>query len=60
MALGLHPQFAQAQKAAKKDKVRVGIIGTGYRGQSHIEMLVQRKDTEIGQFFLLILVIADV
>jgi hypothetical protein len=50
MALGLHPQFAQAQKAAKKDKVRVGIIGTGYRGQSHIEMLVQRKDTEIVSF----------
>ena len=39
MALGLNPMFIKAQSNAKKDKVRVGIIGTGYRGQSHIEML---------------------
>lgn len=50
MALGLSPQFAQAQKAAIKDKVRVGLIGTGLRGQNHLEMLVQRKDTVIVSF----------
>ena len=50
MALGLNPMFIKAQSSAKKDKVRVGIIGTGYRGQSHIEMLCQRTDTVIVAF----------
>ena len=50
MALGLNPMFIKAQSNAKKDKVRVGIIGTGYRGQSHIEMLCQRTDTVIVAF----------
>ena len=50
MALGLSPQFIKAQSSAKKDKVRLGIIGTGYRGQSHIEMLIQRTDTVIVAF----------
>jgi len=50
MALGLHPMFIKAQSSAKKDKVRIGIIGTGYRGQSHLEMLCQRTDTVIVAF----------
>ena len=50
MALGLSPQFIKAQSSAKKDKVRLGIIGTGYRGQNHIEMLIQRTDTVIVAF----------
>ncbi len=50
MALGLNPRFIKAQASAKKDKVRVGIIGTGYRGQNHIEMLCQRTDTVIVAF----------
>ena len=50
MALGLNPMFIKAQSSAKKDKVRVGIIGTGYRGQSHLEMLCQRTDTVIVAF----------
>jgi len=50
MALGLNPMFIKAQSSAKKDKVRIGIIGTGYRGQSHIEMLCQRTDTVIVAF----------
>jgi predicted dehydrogenase len=50
MALGLNPMFIKAQSSAKKDKVKIGIIGTGYRGQSHIEMLCQRTDTVIVAF----------
>ena len=50
MALGLNPMFIKAQSSAKKDKVRIGIIGTGYRGQNHIEMLCQRTDTVIVAF----------
>jgi predicted dehydrogenase len=50
MALGLNPMFIKAQSSAKKDKVSIGIIGTGYRGQSHIEMLCQRTDTVIVAF----------
>ena len=42
IALGLSPQFIKAQSNTKMDKVRIGIIGTGYRGQSHLEMLCQR------------------
>ena len=50
MALGLSPQFIKAQSSAKKDTVRIGIIGTGFRGQDHIEMLIQRNDTTIVAF----------
>ena len=50
MAIGLTPKFIKAQSSVKKDVVRIGIIGTGYRGQSHIDMLCQRKDTIIVAF----------
>ena len=50
MAIGLSPKFIKAQSSVKKDKVRIGIIGTGFRGQSHLEMLCQRKDTIIVSF----------
>jgi FlaA1/EpsC-like NDP-sugar epimerase len=50
MAIGLSPQFIMDQSTAKMDKVRLGIIGTGYRGQNHIDMLCERKDTEIIAF----------
>ena len=50
MALGLSPQFIKAQSPSKKDTIRIGIIGTGFRGQSHLEMLCQRKDTVIVSF----------
>jgi hypothetical protein len=50
MALGLSPELIKAQASAKKDKVNIGIIGTGFRGQSHLEMLCQRKDTNIIAF----------
>ena len=50
MAIGLSPQIIKAQSSAKKDIVRLGIIGTGLRGQNHIEMLIERKDTQIVAF----------
>ncbi len=30
-----------------KNKVRLGVIGTGLRGQSHLELLLRRKDVDI-------------
>ncbi len=32
---------------AGDDKVRLGVIGTGLRGQNHLELLIKRKDVEI-------------
>jgi predicted dehydrogenase len=37
----------QAFAASQKDKVRIGIIGTGMRGQNHIEMMLERSDVDI-------------
>ena len=33
--------------AAEDKKVKVGVIGTGLRGQNHLELLLRRKDVEI-------------
>ncbi|MCA6482316.1 MAG: Gfo/Idh/MocA family oxidoreductase [Chitinophagaceae bacterium] len=37
----------RAYAATQKDRVRVGIIGTGMRGQNHIEMMLERTDVDI-------------
>ncbi|HEY1023489.1 MAG TPA: Gfo/Idh/MocA family oxidoreductase, partial [Flavisolibacter sp.] len=37
--------FAQAKKYATK--VRVGLIGVGLRGQSHLDLLLRRNDVEV-------------
>ena len=37
----------RAYAATQKDRVRVGIIGTGMRGQNHIEMMLERSDVDI-------------
>ena len=29
------------------EKIRIGVIGTGLRGQSHLDLLLRRKDTEV-------------
>jgi hypothetical protein len=50
LVIGLSPAFIKAQSSTKMDTVRIGIIGTGFRGQSHLEMLCQRKDTNIVAF----------
>ena len=38
--------FAKSFKLAD-EKVRIGVIGTGLRGQSHLDLLLRRKDTEV-------------
>ena len=50
LAIGLSPALIKAQSSTKMDTVKIGIIGTGFRGQSHLEMLCQRKDTNIVAF----------
>lgn len=37
----------RAYAATQKDRVRIGIIGTGMRGQNHIEMMLERSDVDI-------------
>lgn len=37
----------RAYAATQKDRVRIGIIGTGMRGQNHIEMMLERADVDI-------------
>lgn len=32
---------------AENKKVKIGIIGTGMRGQNHLELLLKRADTEV-------------
>ncbi len=49
-ALGLNmPINARpyAKKADPNGKLKIGIIGSGLRGQSHIELLLQRNDCEV-------------
>src|SRR5882672_8012319 len=31
----------------KEEKVRLGFIGVGFRGQSHLELALSRKDVEV-------------
>ena len=47
LAVGYSLSGIRALAGANKNRVRVGIIGTGMRGQSHIEMLLQRTDVDI-------------
>src|SRR6185369_13376138 len=46
-ALGFSPDTIKAYASAKKSVVRVGMIGVGLRGQSHLELFLRRDDTEI-------------
>lgn len=45
--LALMPQSIKAMGAVKKDKVRVGIIAVGLRGQLHLEEMLKRSDVEV-------------
>ncbi len=38
---------ARAFSRSENKKVKVGIIGTGLRGQNHLELLLKRTDTEV-------------
>ena len=50
IALSLSPQFIKAQSNTQKDIVKIAIIGTGFRGQNHIDMLINRQDVVIVAF----------
>ena len=44
--LAIHPlQFASGR--AQQQKVRAALIGVGLRGQSHLDLLLRRDDTEV-------------
>ena len=45
--LALLPSVVQAFAPQKKDKVRLGMIAVGLRGQSHLEQFAKRTDVEI-------------
>lgn len=48
MMLGATPQDAPAVHARKPaDRLRIGVIGTGLRGQSHIALALQRDDCDV-------------
>jgi hypothetical protein len=47
IAIGLSVPAIKAFASEKATKVRLGMIGVGLRGQNHLEMLLQRDDTEI-------------
>lgn len=46
VALSSSSSFAKSFGPAD-DKVKIGVIGTGMRGQSHVELLLHRKDVDI-------------
>lgn len=46
-ALALMPQSTMAIGTVKREKVRVGLIAVGLRGQVHLEELLKRSDVEI-------------
>lgn len=41
------PQSIKAMSAVRKDKIRVGIIAVGLRGQLHLEEMLKRSDVEV-------------
>lgn len=45
--LVLAPQAVKAQSSIKKEKVRVGLIAVGLRGQTHLEEMLKRNDVEV-------------
>ena len=45
--IGLMPNTANAFSASAKDKVRIGIIAVGMRGQLHLEEMLKRNDVEV-------------
>ena len=45
--IALMPQSIKAMGTVKKDKIRVGIIAVGLRGQLHLEEMLKRSDVEV-------------
>lgn len=40
-------QAQEQRKPSKKSKVNIGVIGSGFRGQSHIGLMLDRDDCEV-------------
>ncbi len=43
----LLPSFAYGITPVGRDRIRVGLIATGLRGQNHLELMLQRNDVEV-------------
>jgi predicted dehydrogenase len=43
-AIAIKPDLKFKQKI---EKINIGVIGTGLRGQSHVELLLKRNDVNI-------------
>src|SRR6478609_11460840 len=39
--------FQNTARAATDSKVKIGLIGTGLRGQNHLELLLKRNDVDL-------------
>ncbi|SJZ93157.1 Gfo/Idh/MocA family protein [Sediminibacterium ginsengisoli] len=50
IAAGLSLPALQAQHTEKTNKVRIGMIGVGLRGQNHLNMMLQRDDVDVIAF----------
>ena len=46
----LLPDHLKAYASVKKSRVRVGLIGVGLRGQSHLDLLLRRDDVDVIAF----------
>ncbi len=46
-SLALLSKGAMAAKHSVNDKVKIGIIGTGLRGQNHLSLLLKRDDVDV-------------
>jgi len=47
LAFGASLTSLQSFASAKVNKVRIGIIGVGLRGQNHLEMMLNRTDVDV-------------
>ncbi len=45
--LGLLPKAILVNTFPSKEKINVGVIGTGFRGQSHVDLLLRRDDVVV-------------
>ncbi len=47
LALSLSNNYIKAFASEKANKVRVGMIGVGLRGQNHLELMLNRNDVDV-------------
>lgn len=46
----LLPDYVSARRLGPNDKLRIGLLGSGMRGQAHLELLLRRTDCEVPVF----------